>query len=45
MLDNSSKELETFPFNQKTEAEQYLTAKSEDKKGLFLQMKKVNLED
>jgi len=43
VLDNSSKELETFPFNQKAEAEQFLVTKSEDKKGLYLQMRKVNL--
>lgn len=43
VLDNSSKELETFPFNQKAEAEQFLATKSEDKKGLYLQMRKVNL--
>lgn len=45
IFDNSSKEIERFPFNEKPAAEKLLAQKSEDKKGLYLQMIKVPLEE
>jgi hypothetical protein len=45
VFDNSSKELDRFPYNQKSAAEKFLAEKSEDKKGLYLQMIKVPLEE
>ena len=45
VYDNSSKELDRFPYNEKAEAEKFLATKSVDKKGLYLQMIKVNLEE
>jgi hypothetical protein len=45
VFDNSSKELERFAFSQKPAAEKFLAEKSEDKKGLYLQMIKVPLEE
>jgi hypothetical protein len=35
VYDNASKEIETFPFNQKAEAEALLAKKIEEKKGTF----------
>jgi hypothetical protein len=35
VYDNSSKKIETFPFNQKAEAEALLAKKIEEKKGTF----------
>ena len=45
VFDNSSKQIETFPYNQKAEAERFLAEKSTDKKGYYLQMVKVPLEE
>ena len=44
VLDNSSKEVQTFPFSEKVEAEKLVVEKNTDKKGFYLQMKKVALE-
>lgn len=41
VYDNSSKQIETFPFNQKPEAEALLEQKNTDKKGFYLQLVKV----
>ena len=46
IFDNSSKQIETFPFNQRNAAEKLLVEKQEDpKKGYYLQMVKVPLEE
>jgi cobalamin biosynthesis protein CobT len=46
IYDNSSKQIETFPFNQRAAAEKLLAEKAEDpKKGYYLQMVKVPLEE
>jgi hypothetical protein len=45
IYDNSSKEVETFPFNQKGAAEKFLAEKADDKKGYYLQMRKVPLDE
>jgi len=45
VFDNSSKELDRFPYNQKSAAEKFLADKSEDKKGLYLQKVKVPLDE
>ncbi|HVK12563.1 MAG TPA: hypothetical protein VM597_27690 [Gemmataceae bacterium] len=45
VLDNSSKQVETFPYAEKAEAEKYVADRAEDKKGYYLQMMKVPLED
>lgn len=45
VFDNSSKRIDTFPFNQKSAAEELLAKKNEEKKGHFyLQMVKEQLE-
>jgi hypothetical protein len=46
IFDNSSKQIETFPFNQRNAAEKLLAEKAEDpKKGYYLQMIKVPLDE
>jgi hypothetical protein len=45
IFDNASKQVETFPYSQKDEAERFLAEKSTDKKGLYLQMVKVPLDE
>jgi hypothetical protein len=46
IFDNSSKQIETFPFNQRNAAEKLLAEKSEDtKKGYYLQMIKVPMDE
>lgn len=46
VLDNSSKQLSTFDYGAKKEAEQYLEQKNIDKKGTcYMQLVKVPLED
>jgi hypothetical protein len=46
IYDNSSKQIETFPYNQRDEAEKFLASKAEDpKKGYYLQMVKVPLDE
>ena len=46
VYDNSSKHMETFPFDQKTEAETYMVAKNVDRKGAcFIQLVKVPYDD
>jgi hypothetical protein len=45
VFDNSSKEIETFEFSQRPEAEAFLEQKNLDKKGFYLQLVKVNFED
>jgi hypothetical protein len=46
IYDNSSKQIETFPYNQRTAAEKFLAEKAEDtKKGYYLQMVKVPLDE
>ena len=46
IYDNSSKQIETFPFNERAAAEKLLAEKAEDaKKGYYLQMVKVPLEE
>lgn len=45
VFDNSSKQIETFPYNQKAEAERFLAEKNTDKKGYYLQMLKVKLDE
>ena len=45
IFDNSNKEVETFAFSEKTAAEKFLAEKSEDKKGLYLQLVKVPYDD
>lgn len=45
VFDNSNKVIDTFPFNQKAEAEELLAKKIEEKKGTFyLQMVKEQME-
>ena len=44
VLDNSSKRVGSFPFNQKKEAEQALAKKLEDKPGFYIQLIKEPLE-
>lgn len=41
VYDNSSKQIETFPFNLKADAEALLEQKNTDKKGFYLQLVKV----
>jgi len=46
IFDNSSKQIETFPYSERTAAEKLLAEKAEDaKKGYYLQMIKVDLEE
>jgi hypothetical protein len=45
VLDNSSKRVETFPYNQKAAAEQFVTEKSADKKNYYLQLVKEPWEE
>ncbi|HJZ90159.1 MAG TPA: hypothetical protein VKE40_04755 [Gemmataceae bacterium] len=46
IFDNSSKQIETFPYSQRSAAEKLLAEKAEDpKKGYYLQMIKVPLEE
>ena len=46
IFDNSSKQIETFPFNQRNAAEKLLAEKAEDtKKGYYLQMIKVPMDE
>lgn len=46
VFDNSSKEVERFPFNQKTEADAYVEQKNTEKKaGHYLQKVKVDFEE
>jgi hypothetical protein len=46
IFDNNTRQVETFPYNQKTEAETFLATKSEEKKGNFyLQLVKVPMEE
>jgi hypothetical protein len=45
VLDNGSKQVGTFPFNQKAEAEKLVEEKNTDKKGFYLQMLKVAIEE
>jgi hypothetical protein len=46
VYDNSSKELETFPYSQRAEAQTFLEQKNVDKKGAcYLQLKKIPLEE
>ena len=45
IYDNSSKEVETFPFSQKSAAEKFVAEKADDKKGYYLQMRKVPMEE
>ncbi len=45
IYDNSSKELERFPYNDRSSAEKLLAEKAEDKKGYYLQMVKVPLDE
>jgi len=46
VFDNSSKEIETFPYNKRSDAEAFLEQKNTDKKGAFyLQMRKIPLEE
>ena len=45
VYDNSSKLIETFPFNQRTEADAFVEQKNTDKKGFYLQLVKVPLEE
>jgi hypothetical protein len=46
VYDNSSKQIETFPYSDRAAAEKLLAEKSEDpKKGYYLQMVKVPLEE
>ena len=45
VLDNSSKQVETFAYAEKADAEKYVADRAEDKKGYYLQMMKVPLED
>ena len=46
VFDNSSKQIETFPYNAKAEAEALIETKNTDKKGAcYLQLLKVALEE
>lgn len=46
IYDNASKEIETFPYSERAEAEAFLEQKSADKKGAFyLQLKKVPFDE
>lgn len=45
VLDNSSKRIETFPYNQKAAAEQFVAEKSVDKKNYYLQLLKEPWEE
>src|SRR5262245_26161445 len=45
VFDNASKQIETFPYNQKSDAERFVVEKNTDKKGYYLQMVKVPLEE
>jgi hypothetical protein len=46
VYDNSSKQMETFPFNQKAEAETYMEQKNVDRKGAcYIQLVKVPYDD
>jgi hypothetical protein len=46
VYDNASKQIETFPFNQRAEADAFLEQKNTDKKGAFyLQLVKVPFEE
>jgi hypothetical protein len=46
VFDNSSKQIETFPYNEHTEALAFVEQKNTDKKGaVYLQMVKVPLEE
>ena len=46
IYDNSSKQIETFPFSERAAAEKLLAEKAEDaKKGYYLQMVKVPLDE
>ena len=45
VLDNSSKRIETFPYNQKAAAEQFVAEKSADKKNYYLQLVKEPWEE
>lgn len=44
VLDNSSKPIEKFPYNQKAEAEKFLEEKNTEKKGFYIQMVKEEME-
>ena len=45
VLDNASKKVEEFAYSEKSAAEKYVADRSEDKKGYYLQMVKVPLDD
>lgn len=46
IYDNASKEIETFPYSQRAEAEAFLEQKNTDKKGAYyLQLKKVPFDE
>jgi hypothetical protein len=47
IFDNSSKQIEVFPYNQRTNADKSLSEriKADEKKGFYLQMVKVPLEE
>ncbi|MEZ6143693.1 MAG: hypothetical protein R3B84_24275 [Zavarzinella sp.] len=45
VYDNSNKSVETYPYNQKEAAEQYIVEKTDEKKSFFLQLVKVPLEE
>jgi hypothetical protein len=46
VFDNSSKEIDTFPFNAKAEAEALIESKNTDKKGAYyIQLVKVEFEE
>lgn len=45
VYDNSSKQIEAFPFSEKAKAEALLEQKNTDKKGFYLQLVKVPFDD
>lgn len=45
VFDNSSKQIETFPFNQRKEAEALMEEKNTDKKGFYVQLIKVPFDE
>jgi hypothetical protein len=45
IYDNSSKQIETFAFNQRGDAEKYVEEKNTDKKGFYIQLVKVPFDE
>lgn len=45
VLDNSSKEVQRYPYVDKASAEKFVADKADDKKGYYIQMLKVPLDD